>query len=93
MQHATQPLEMSGKIAWTSDSRKEAGVRFVDPPEETLLEIRTWILQEVSPGNIAKAVSLFARRAFRETPRENEFIRDTFSGDEVVEDETRRERR
>src|ERR1700735_4270108 len=66
MQHAKQPLEMSGKIAWTSDSGKEAGVRFVDLPEEALLEIRTWIFQEVSPGNSPKHLS-FSRRAFRET--------------------------
>ena len=86
MQHATQPLEMSGKIAWTSDSRKEAGVRFVDLPAETLLEIRTWIFQEVSPGNSPKHLP-FARRAFRETPMENESLRDTFSGDEILESE------
>ena len=43
MQHATQPLEMRGNIAWTNDSRKEAGVRFIDLREEALLEIRTWI--------------------------------------------------
>jgi TonB family protein len=87
MQHATQPLEISGKIAWTSDSRKEAGVRFVDVPEETLLEIKTWILQEVSPGNSRKHLP-FSRRAFSETPRENESMRDdTFSGDEIVESE------
>src|ERR1700689_3001665 len=47
MQNATHPLEMSGNIAWTSDSRKEAGVQFIDLREEALLEIRTWILQEV----------------------------------------------
>src|ERR1700723_3418969 len=34
MQHAKQPMEMSGKIAWTSDSRKEAGVRFIDLRDE-----------------------------------------------------------
>ncbi len=87
MQHATQPLEMSGKIAWTSDSRKEAGVRFIDPGEEAVLEIRKWIGQEVSPGNASKQLP-FARRSVRETPAENVSTRDEFLGDEIVEAET-----
>ena len=54
MHYAVQPLEMSGKIAWTSESRKEAGVRFTDLRNDALLEIKTWISQEALPRNWAK---------------------------------------
>jgi TonB family protein len=86
--HASQPLEMSGKIAWTSDSRKEAGVRFIDLRDDALLEIRTWTFQQVSPGNLPKHLPI-APLAIRETPRENDSILDAFSGAEVAEAETR----
>src|SRR5271156_222869 len=76
MQNATQPLEMSGDIAWTSVSRKEAGVRFVDLREEALLEIRTWILKEV--GTLPKQPPI--------VPSVLSNL-DEFSGDEVAETE------
>src|SRR5271156_1694967 len=78
MQNATQPLEMSGNIAWTSVSRKEAGVRFVDLREEALLEIRTWISKEVSPGTLPKQPPI--------VPSVLSNL-DEFSGDEVAEAE------
>ena len=87
MQRAKQPLEMSGKIAWTSDSKKEAGVRFIDVREESLLEIRTWILQGASPEKSPKQAAT-VRKAFRET-RENESILDVFAGDDAAEAQTR----
>src|ERR1700683_4446653 len=87
MQYATQPLEMSGKIAWTSESRREAGVRFTDLRDEGVSEIRTWILQEVSPGRSPKQFPV-ARRSFGATPEKNETISDEFSKGEIVEAET-----
>jgi len=86
MQHAKQPLEMSGKIAWTSDSGKEAGVRFVNLRDEALLEIRTWIVQEVSPGSSSKQPPI-ARQPFRETA-ENKSILDIFADGEIADAET-----
>src|SRR5271170_2061041 len=86
MQNATQPLEMSGNIAWTSDSRKEAGVRFVDLREEALLEIRTWISKEVSPGTLPKQPPIVLT-VFGEAPRENASNLDEFSGEELAEAE------
>ncbi|MGB8523925.1 MAG: TonB family protein [Candidatus Acidiferrales bacterium] len=76
MQNATQPLEMSGDIAWTSVSRKEAGVRFMNLREEALLEIRTWILKEV--GTLPKQPPI--------VPSVLSNL-DEFSGDEVAETE------
>ena len=87
MQYATQPLEMSGKIAWTSESRKEAGVRFTDLRDEALSEIRTWILQEVSPGRSPKQFPV-ARRSIGATAEKNETISNEFSRSEIVEAET-----
>jgi outer membrane biosynthesis protein TonB len=84
MQNATQPLEMSGKIAWTSVSRKEAGVRFIDLREEALLEIRTWILKEVSAGTLPKQPPIVPT-VFGGAPRRNESNLDEFSGDDAVE--------
>lgn len=83
MQHATQPLEMRGNIAWTNDSRKEAGVRFIDLREEALLEIRTWISKEVSPGTLPKQPPIVPS-VFGEAPGRNV---DEFSDDEVAEAE------
>ena len=85
-QHAKQPLEMSGKIAWTSDSRKEAGVRFIDPRDEALLEIRAWIFQEVSPRNLSKQPPI-ARQRFTEAG-ENESVFNVSSGGKVADLET-----
>ena len=87
MQYATQPLEMSGKIAWTSESRKEAGVCFTDLRDEALSEIRTWILQEVSPGRSPKQFPV-ARRSFGAMAEKNESISDELSRGEIAEAET-----
>jgi outer membrane biosynthesis protein TonB len=86
MQNATQPLEMSGDIAWTSDSRKEAGVRFIDLREEALLEIRTWILKEGLPGNLPKQ-SPFVPKGSGQAPRGNKSVIDECSDEEVAEAE------
>src|SRR5271156_3838670 len=86
MQNATQPLEMSGNIAWTSVSRKEAGVRFVDLREEALLEIRTWISKQISPGTPPNQPPIVPT-VFGEAPRRNESDLDEASGEEVNEAE------
>jgi len=46
-------LEVSGEIVWVGESRKEAGLRFVDLPEDALKRIRAWMVREVSPGTAA----------------------------------------
>jgi TonB family protein len=35
-------LEIKGEIAWLSESKREAGIRFVDVPEDARDRIRTW---------------------------------------------------
>ena len=43
---SSKRLETKGKVAWTSSTKKEAGVEFVDLPEEVRLEIREWLASE-----------------------------------------------
>ena len=40
-------LEVNGEIVWISESKKRAGVRFVDPSEDTRNRIKRWIVPEV----------------------------------------------
>ncbi|MGB8540763.1 MAG: TonB family protein [Candidatus Acidiferrales bacterium] len=58
-------LIASGEIVWTGNSRKEAGVRFVDLPAEALGEIKTWISEEESPVNFKKPMMAVARQTAR----------------------------
>jgi TonB family protein len=46
-------LEVSGEIVWVGESRKEAGLRFVDLPEDALKRIRAWMVREELPGTAA----------------------------------------
>jgi TonB family protein len=41
-------LEINGRIAWTSESKKMAGVEFVNLPDKALEQIRAWISFEPS---------------------------------------------
>ena len=43
---SSKRLETKGKVAWTSGTKKEAGVEFIDLPEEVRLEIRDWLASE-----------------------------------------------
>ena len=45
-------IKAVGQIAWVGDSKKQAGVCFVDLPYETRLEIRQWLKAANSPERI-----------------------------------------
>ncbi len=47
-------IETRGEIAWIADSKKEAGVRFVDLHDDTRVKIRNWISQEPSRAQFAR---------------------------------------
>jgi TonB family protein len=47
-------LEVWGEIVWVGESRKEAGLRFVDLSEDALKRIRLWMAREDSPGTAAE---------------------------------------
>jgi TonB family protein len=42
-------LEVRGEIMWVGETRKEAGLRFVDLQEDALRRIRSWMAREESP--------------------------------------------
>jgi hypothetical protein len=51
-------VETNGRIAWVSESRKEAGIRFIDLPEDARNTIQKWVLFESSqkpPGKLSGA--------------------------------------
>jgi periplasmic protein TonB len=39
-------IEVGGKVAWTSESQKEAGIQFIDLPEEERAKLREWVASE-----------------------------------------------
>jgi TonB family protein len=43
-------ITASGKVAWMSPSKTEAGIQFTDVPEEALTEIRRWVSGEGEPS-------------------------------------------
>ncbi|PYU19534.1 MAG: hypothetical protein DMG30_23955 [Acidobacteria bacterium] len=43
-------IEACGQIVWTSESKRRAGVRFVDLTEDARRRIRSWIASEASRG-------------------------------------------
>ena len=47
-------LELKGEVVWVGESRKEAGLRFVDLSEDALKRIRLWMAREDSPGTAAE---------------------------------------
>ncbi len=64
---SARQLVASGEIVWTSSSRKEAGVRFVDLPADALGEIKTWISEEEAPVNFKRASMSVARQSIPNT--------------------------
>lgn len=53
---SSKRLETRAKVAWTSGTKKEAGVEFIDLPEEARLEIVEWLSSEnVPPAYIEQA--------------------------------------
>jgi TonB family protein len=79
---ATQ-LVTSGEIAWSSDSKKEAGVRFIDLPEESLLEIKAWISEETSPANSKNQAQSIARQSRRIDAATSEAMRSGLPRDQA----------
>ncbi len=39
-------IEVGGNVAWRSESQKEAGIQFVDLPEEARVKLREWVASE-----------------------------------------------
>jgi cell division septation protein DedD len=52
--HTKKKVEARGRIAWTSDFRKIAGVEFIDLNPEALSQIREWVSLETPEGHGAE---------------------------------------
>ena len=46
LSHSKKQIQVKGRVAWTGDLRKLAGVEFVDVTDETRRQIREWIALE-----------------------------------------------
>lgn len=49
LSESTTPILAAGQIVWTTNSRKTAGIRFLDFPPEAANQIRDWIACEAFP--------------------------------------------
>jgi hypothetical protein len=47
-------IEVNGEIAWIIKSKTEAGIRFVNLPENTRKKIRKWISQKPFRGQVGQ---------------------------------------
>jgi len=46
--HSKEWVETGARVAWTSESRKVAGLQFLGLPEDTRAQIREWLSHEIS---------------------------------------------
>ena len=53
-------LTASGRIAWISDSKKEAGIQFTELPPEARSEIQKWVLAEGDPEKTKERIPVTA---------------------------------
>jgi TonB family protein len=51
-------IETSGKIVWVGESRKDAGIQFVNLPEEARLKLREWVAAENSAREEFRRIEL-----------------------------------
>jgi protein TonB len=52
---STYVVKTNAQIAWTGESRKDAGIKFVNLSEEARLKIREWVALELPPVESANA--------------------------------------
>jgi TonB family protein len=41
-----EQLEATGQVAWTSESKREAGIHFIDLPEKARVQIKQWLFEQ-----------------------------------------------
>ena len=85
MHASANQLIIGGEIVWTANSRKEAGVRFVDLPLDALDEIKTWISEEESPVNFKKTIMSVPRQSSRTNTPATESIAESPAASEAAE--------
>jgi hypothetical protein len=73
-------VEIRGQIAWLSESRREAGIRFLDPPETARSRIKEWISPESSQGTF-KDESAIIRPPLLAAPQSYQILEVRFDAD------------
>jgi hypothetical protein len=73
-------VEIRGQIAWVSESRREAGIRFLDPPETARSRIKEWISLESSQGSFQDE-SMIIRPPLRAPPPSYQILEVRFDAD------------
>jgi TonB family protein len=71
-------LQVKGDVRWLSDSRKEAGLQFVNLSSEALADIREWMAREASPQPVDETFAPLP--TYREPPRRP--VEESFFADE-----------
>jgi TonB family protein len=85
MHASANQLIIGGEVVWTANSRKEAGVRFVDLPLDALDEIKTWISEEESAVNFKKTIMSVPRQSSRKNTPAMESIAESPAASEAAE--------
>jgi TonB family protein len=65
-------LETAARVVWASESRKVAGLEFVDLPEQTRLHVREWLAAEAARVEAPSEVPLPSEREFPVVARETD---------------------
>jgi TonB family protein len=53
-------IEISGQIVWVGESKKEAGVKFLDVPDDARVQLKQWISSEASAAELQRWRALFS---------------------------------
>jgi TonB family protein len=56
-------IEISGQIVWVGESKKEAGVKFLDVPDDARVQLKQWISSEASAAELQRWRALFSSAA------------------------------
>jgi len=61
-------FQIEGQVAWTSESRKQAGLTFVGLPEQSREEIREWIVKQNPSGDLVSGTAPAGSKENRVVP-------------------------
>jgi len=69
-------LETAARVVWANESRKVAGLEFVDMPEQARLQIREWLASEALGGESSNEITITtSEREFPDVAKEPEASR------------------
>lgn len=98
---SSDSFETSGRLAWKSDTGKEAGIEFLNPPADARARIAEWLSQEELSGDLASrkeeagasGIQAQALPGFMNEPPVTEPIENPASFEEQFKNQTLKEHR